>query len=215
MSGSSPTLQSIQRGNSPTFSFEQVSPTASASDLTSSGNNPDTTTPTVSTTVAPDTTTPTMSTTVAPKFGGLYDASDTNSKIIWVGGPPKANWSSTILTTFATPMCIRGIGASAEIKGYAKRVLDGLETKFKQDDDDFGLLSFASKAKSHMETHGMDTVFYMRGTDDLTTNRGEELFTYHSKYTREQVKKHVEDKISDNTFDQHANTALTESANWL
>jgi hypothetical protein len=63
-------------------------------------------------------------------------------------------------------MCIRGDDPSTEMKGYNKRVLEGNDIKFKRDDPDYTLLSFAADALSHMETYGMDTVFYMKGVDD-------------------------------------------------
>ena len=43
-----------------------------------------------------------------------------------------------------------------------------------------------------METYGTDMVFYMVGTDDPAQDVGEELFTYHQKYTREQVRTTIE-----------------------
>ena len=79
-----------------------------------------------------------------------------------------------------TPMCVRGLGPADEQKGYKLRVLTGSEVKFKRDDQTFDLTPFAMVAKNHMETYGMDTFFYMEGTDDLSSAKGVEIFTCHS-----------------------------------
>ena len=95
-----------------------------------------------------------------PRFGGKYEP------VFWVGGPPKKDWSASALTEMKTPMSIRGLDPANEQKGFKSRVLYGSEVKFKRDDQTFDLASFAMAAKSHMETYGMDTFFYMVGTDD-------------------------------------------------
>ena len=43
----------------------------------------------------------------------------------------------------------------------------------------------------------------------------EELFTYHTRYTKEQVAKWVDKCCTDGTFDDHCKTALKESGDWL
>jgi hypothetical protein len=65
----------------------------------------------------------------------------------------------------------------------------------------------------------MDTVFYVEGVangtaDELTTG-AIELFTHHSRYTKDEVNTFIEDKIKDKTFDSYANDVLKESARWL
>ena len=147
----------------------------------------------------------------APKFGGNYPGSP---NVVWVGGPPLDDFSGTYLVSYPSPLAIRGLSPESEIKGYAKRVLEGHPTKFKRDDPNFSLLAFAAEALNHMQATGMDTVFYMRGVD-LNGNGGEELFTYHSKYTKSSVSDFINDKLSDNTFDDYAETTLKESAQWL
>lgn len=52
------------------------------------------------------------------------------------------------------------------MKAYRVRVSDGYETKFKRDDKEFTLNSFADASKRHMETHGMDTCFYTKSLED-------------------------------------------------
>ena len=148
-----------------------------------------------------------------PKFGGLY-GNDPSKQVAWIGGPPKKDWSGSIAGSMKTPMCVRGLDPVSEMKGYSKRVLEGNSVKFKRDDTSFGLPSFAVAAKLHMETYGMDTIFYMVGTDDLAQEMGEELFTYHRKYTREQVKTEIDQRLQ-TTFDAYAKTALEDSAKWL
>jgi hypothetical protein len=131
-----------------------------------------------------------------------------------VGGPPLADFSGTYNQVFNSPLSIRGLAPESEIKNYTKRVVEGCHTKFKRDDPEFNLMSFASEALNHMETHGMDTVFYMTGVDS-NGKGGVELFTYHSRFTRTQVAQFIADKVADGTYDYHAQTCLKESAAWL
>jgi hypothetical protein len=71
---------------------------------------------------------------------------------------------------------------------YTKRVEDGNPTKFSKDDKEYPLSAFAADALEHMKTHGMDTVFYMKGVSAKAPAGSEEgaleLFTYHAKYTK-------------------------------
>ena len=48
------------------------------------------------------------------------------------------------------------------MKVYGKQT-DGQDIKFKCDDPNYPLLSFATDALNHMEMHGMDTLFYVEG----------------------------------------------------
>ena len=144
-----------------------------------------------------------------PRFGSIA-----SKGIAWVGGPPTKNFTSTALKKMKTPLCMRDIDPSSDIKGYFKRV-EGHGTKFKRDDPAFSLRTFANVAKEHFRHHGMDSVFYMVGTDDIGTDPGVELFTYHAKYTRDQVARRVNEKIADGTFDDRAKDCLSESATWL
>lgn len=146
-----------------------------------------------------------------PRFGGAYNGSP---DVFWIGGPPLADFSGTALASYNSPLAIRGISAESEIKGYAKRVLDGSSTKFKRDDPEFSLMAFAEEALGHMQTHGMDTVFYMTGVDSVGEG-GEEVFTYHSKYTKSHVASFIQGKIANGTYDQQAQICLKESAQWL
>ena len=106
------------------------------------------------------------------------------------------------------------LSPESETKGYAKIVLEGHPIKFKKDDPDFSLMAFAAEALNHMQATGMDTVFYRQGVD-IYGNGGEELFTYHSKYTKSSVSNFIAAKLNNNTFDNHAKTTLSESAQWL
>ena len=76
------------------------------------------------------------------------------------------------------------------------------------------MTAFADDALSHMQEHGLDTVFYVKGADSHGEG-AEDLFTYHSKYTKASVNVHLEDCESKGVFDSYAKTALTESAQWL
>ena len=146
--------------------------------------------------------------TTPPKFGGQLPGSTT---AVWVGGKPKADWSGSQRTFPMTPLCARGLDPGSEMKSYTKRV-SGCEVKFKRDDPEFNLLAFADEALRHMEKHGMDTVFYMNGT--------KELFTYHTKFTKDEVDKFIKDSFlavgsAPPKFDEWAKTACDESAEWL
>ena len=79
---------------------------------------------------------------------------------------------------------------------------------------EFNLLAFADEALSHMQSTGMDTVFYMKGADS-NGQGGEELFTYHSKYTKSAVAVLIKKRIDDGVFDSCALACLRESAQWL
>ena len=95
----------------------------------------------------------------------------------------------------------------------------GNSTMFKRADKDYSLLSFADDALEHMKNHGIDTVFYMEGTAASTppddTTGAIELFTHHSRYTREEVNTAVDKRVQDGTFDSFAKEALKESGKWL
>jgi hypothetical protein len=57
---------------------------------------------------------------------------------------------------------MRNLNAGTEIKAYERRVLRGNSSKFKRDEPTYSLMPFAADAKSHNQTHGMATVFYMQ-----------------------------------------------------
>ena len=141
---------------------------------------------------------------VKPKFGDYYPGSNT---IVWIGGPPKADFSESYQTTLKSPFAVRGLSPESKIKGYAKRVVDGCPTKFKRDDPDFSLMAFANEALRHMETTGMDTVFYMKGVDQ-NGKGGEELFTYHSKYTKLAVVNQIELQKIAGIYDSYTETCM-------
>ena len=134
------------------FSFVELPTGDRSTDPPSSGSSPSSssTQATMSTAVA---------TVTAPKLGGTVD-----KNAVWIGGPPKAAFDGPYLKRYATPLYFRGLDSGSKIKSYAKRI-EGLETKFKHDDPDFGLLAFADVSLRHMQRTRMDTVFYMTGTD--------------------------------------------------
>ena len=144
---------------------------------------------------------------VAPKFGGIV-----GGYAVWIGGPPLADFSGTSYSHMATPFCIRGLDPGNEIKSYKSRVEFGNHIKFKKSDEEYPLVAFADDCLRHMQQHGLDTVFYMEGaaTDGFG---GKELFTYHSRYSKDAVDTHTTDPSRFD--DRHARTALKESAEWL
>ena len=154
--------------------------------------------------------------TTMPKFGGLFP----NSKsVVWVGGAPNQGWNNSVRSTPLTPMCVRGMDPKTEMSSCCRRVMEGHSVKFKRDDPEFPLLAFADEALKHMETHGMDTVFFMTAADS-SGQGGEELFTFHTKFTKGHVDKFIEDAFKavgtmPPKFDQFAQDACFESAQWL
>ncbi len=170
---------------------------------------------TIDTTTAGTPTTTTMastaSTTAKPLFGGIY-----HKQVVWIGGPPNEAFTDTTRLKQATPLCLRGLEPSSEIKGYTKRI-EGLSTKFKRDDPEFSLLAFGDESLRHMQKHGMDSVFYMKGAD--SNGKGaEELFTLHTRYTKAQVDKFIKDMLDASTpphYDEYCIASLDESAHWL
>ena len=184
--------------------FEQLlSPIAAA--VTASAITSRSTSPVVPLALTTTTTTTTMS---APKLGGVF-----KDEVVWIGGPPKENFDGPYLTGPPTPLCLRNMEASSEIKGFAKRT-EGYELKFKRDDPDFGLIAFADVALHHMQMSGMDTVFYMTGVDTQGEG-GQELFTYHTRYSKASVDEFIKDKIASGEYDQLQKDALAQSAVWL
>jgi hypothetical protein len=105
---------------------------------------------------------------------------------------------------------------------YTKRVEDGNPTKFSKDDKEYPLSAFAADALEHMKTHGMDTVFYMKGVSANAPAGSEEgaleLFTYHAKYTKSTMAEHIKrrcDPTKPAAFDSYAIKALQDSGKWL
>ena len=143
-----------------------------------------------------------------PKLGGV------NGTTAWIGGPPKSDWSGTTLLMPATPYCYRSDDPASQMKAYGRRT-DGLETKFKRDDAEYPLLSFSNDALAHMETHGMDTLFYMDATRDL--------FRYHALFTIDQVQafcdeclgKSVAEPVGVGQVDHLMMEALRDAGTWL
>ena len=157
------------------------------------------------------------STVPKPKFGGTAPS----GSMVWLGGPPLQDWSTTSLLGPATPMCWRSSDPVTEMKAYPRRT-DGNEVKFKRDDPEYPLLSFANDAFAHMQTHGMDTLFYMKGVDGQGQG-GHDLFRYHSRYTKTQVEEYVRGctgelatpTIGPGKVDAHGLSALFDSGTWL
>ena len=183
--------------------------------------------PTKSTVVfVADPSAPTMSTvpvapapvpaTIKPKFGKVVGSH------VWIGGAPLADWSDTSSIAPLTPYCWRSDDPISQMKVYGRRT-DGQDVKFKRDDPDYPLLSFATDALNHMEAHGMDTLFYMEGVGPSGVAR--DLFRYHARYTKSHVDAFVQEclgmaastaiKIGPGPVDQHGIECLRDSGVWL
>ena len=156
---------------------------------------------------------PSVSTTTtsvtAPKFGGIL-----GSSTVWIGGPPKEDFSGTTLLSPETPLCFRDQDSSSDVvKAFIRRT-DGQELKFKRDSTECGLMAFADDAFVHMQSTGMDTVFYMVGAD-AQGNGAIELFTRHSRYTKAEVESFIAKQLANGVYDRYQVAALKESATWL
>jgi hypothetical protein len=147
-------------------------------------------------------------------FGGI------DGDIVWVGGPPTYKMDDTNSVEPYSPLCWRKLDPKTEISNYKSRVglYDGI-TKFKKDDSDYTLTAFAADALEHMRTHGMDSVFYMKGCSASaargTSAGAVEIFNYHSSYTKQQVKEAVQRLLSPTRSDPYVKAALSESGVWL
>jgi len=111
-----------------------------------------------------------------------------------------------------TALCYRNLDPVSEMKAYPKRT-DGPLTKFKRDDPSYSLLAYAQDVLNHMRKHGMDTVFHVKGVSAGSTEKGEELLTYHSRYTKAQVDDHIE--AMKKVWDPYAMQALEDSFEWI
>lgn len=149
--------------------------------------------------------------TVLPTIGGTYGS----HLIPWIGGAPLKNWNGTSASTFTTVFCLRPDDVSSILKGAARRTT-GLETKFKRDDDSFTLEDFADRVREHMETHGMDSFWYLEGVDpNDPLSTGSNLFEDYSHYTVEDVQNHLDNLKTKGVIDQFGEEALKESKMWL
>jgi hypothetical protein len=147
----------------------------------------------------------------SPKFGGMY------GNAVWIGGIPDTTFTKTINANMQSPMCVRSDDPNFNFKLYTKRVEDGIDSKFKRDNAEYTLMSFANDALKHMQKHGMDTVFYMQGATDEAGTGAMELFTYHTRYTKTAVDEFIAKatKPNGNFDDVYCKEALHESGQWL
>ena len=76
-----------------------------------------------------------------PTLGGKFGSGD----VVWIGGPPKADFSGPYIDAPPTPLYLQNMDASSKIKGY-ERLTQGRDITFKHDDPDFGLMAFANVA---------------------------------------------------------------------
>jgi len=110
------------------------------------------------------------------------------------------------------------------MKSYRGRT-SGSEVKFKRDDTDYPLESFANDCFAHMEEHGLDTFFYMKGVD-TTGAGGQDLFHYHTSYTSSVVASFISECTTGSPtpgmtpcgiaqLDSHGLSALRDSGTYL
>ena len=150
-----------------------------------------------------------------PKFGGL--SSDLTP---WVGGPPNIGFTGSLCTSPESPCCYRPTDATAQMRSYPRRV-EGNETKFKRDDPEYTLISFATDSLAHMKEYGMDTFFYLEGSN--SEDEAQDLFNYHTRYSTTQVEDYIKECLGQTTtnpigigkLDHWGLDALKDSGTWL
>jgi hypothetical protein len=145
-------------------------------------------------------------TIVVPKFGFLQGS------LPAIGGPPNSSFTRSVNLVPATPYCFRDPNPYRAEKSYKDRIA-GLDPKFSPTANDYRLVELADLAFSHCITHGIDTPFYLN--DPADASRVIDLFNYHGKFTFDEVKKHLDDKINSGIFDQYMINSLNESATFL
>ena len=95
-------------------------------------------------------------TVVTPTIGGVAHGH------AWVGGQPDSTWTTTTRTAPATPLCYRVSSPEQAQKTYKARVTPASTAKlFKIGDPDYPLEVYAQDLETHMQTHGMDSLFYV------------------------------------------------------
>jgi hypothetical protein len=98
----------------------------------------------------------------------------------WVGGQPSSHNRMQLFNLApTTPYCYRPEGTRfTKTYHYA---IKGQETKFKPNDAEYSLQLFAEDASDHIETYGMDSVFWYTNLADTT--RARNVIKYHSRFT--------------------------------
>lgn len=139
-----------------------------------------------------------------PIFGG------TNTVGNWCGGPFNETFDGVTSLGPANPFCHRFTDYDRASKQYEKRT-KGIEEKFKKDDPNSSLRSFASEVSRHVKKHGLDTGFYMYDPSDASQVNS--ILTHHSQYTTDTVIKFWNSKYSQ--LDQTMRDALDESGEYL
>jgi len=125
-----------------------------------------------------------------PKIGGL-----TASGKPWTGGQPNPGWTSSTSKSPASPYCLRD---EEDMKLYKFRTAAPTGEKkamlFRRDDKKLTLRNFADEVLKHLETTGMDSVFYV--PDPLEPTVMLNVITHHSRFTVDMVSDFVS-KLTD------------------
>lgn len=165
------------------------------------------------TTSAPTPSAAVSSNTPAPKFGGLGGP---QANVPWTGGKPKDDFSGTTRTSPRTAMCYSLLEPDKAMKVYLSKT-QGNVKKFSRNDQSYPLASFANDALRHMETYGMDTVFYL---PDPGSKKLVDVFTSHSRFTKTNVSEWITKCTAatgpDNHYaDEYSRDILEQSGIWL
>jgi len=124
-----------------------------------------------------------MTTPTAPFIGGL-----TASNKPWTGGEPNPSWTGSKNTQPSSPYCIRD-PEDMKLYKYRTAMSDKKVVLFRRDDKKLTLRYFSDEVQRHLETTGMDSVFYV--PDPLEPTVMLNLITHHSRFTIDMVSEFV------------------------
>jgi hypothetical protein len=126
----------------------------------------------------------------------------------WTGGEPtNATWVNTKRIRPYSKYALRG---KNDFRQYSARI-KGLDTKFKKvpNTGGMGFQDFESEVQRHLEVHGLDSVFWVPGTNGELNN----IISAHSLYSVQNVIDGI--KTLENEHDEYDQENLTDSGLFL
>lgn len=124
-----------------------------------------------------------------PNIGGVAGANLTP----WTGGIPNASWSASDTTNPLTPYCYH-FPDDKSLKVYAFQT-NAPDDKFKRDDADYPLSSFAEDLMDKFARGGMAYLFHM--LDPIDRNTRVNILEFHSRFTKDNVADEVQFMTAD------------------
>ena len=133
---------------------------------------------------------------------------------VWIGGVPNHSFTGVVSESPESPYCYRETSTKAEVISYDKRT-KGTHRKFKANDESYSLLTFQKDVLKHLREHGLDTVFYMTGSNPTKPHlKAREIISSHPRYTIASVKALIKRRLN-SKFDSYSQQALSDSAKFL